>query len=93
MAYVEKNKDKMDYPRYRREGLPISTAPVESLIKQVNMRVKGTEKFWTKEGLEAVLQVRAAHLSEDGRAEGHWAKRPLGYAARSSLFRPRRAAA
>ncbi|MGH7426572.1 MAG: hypothetical protein ACREJP_10470, partial [Candidatus Methylomirabilales bacterium] len=28
VAYVEKNKDKIDYPRYRREGLPISTAPV-----------------------------------------------------------------
>jgi hypothetical protein len=83
----------MDYSRYRREGLPISSAPVESLIKQVNRRVKGTEKFWTKGGLEAVLQVRAAHLSQDGRAAGHWAKRPLGRAASSSLFRPRGAAA
>jgi hypothetical protein len=93
LGYVEKNKDKMDYPHYRREGLPISSAPVESLIKQVNRRVKGTEKFWTREGLEAVLQVRAAHLSEDGRTEAHWARRPLSRAAGSSLFRPQRAAA
>lgn len=84
--YVDKNKDKMDYPRYRREGLPITSAMVESLIKQVGRRVKGTEKFWDKERLEAVLQVRAAHLSDDGRAEAHSAKRPLGRAAGRSLF-------
>ena len=85
--YVDTNKDKMDYPRYRREGLPISSAPMESLIKQVSRRVKGTEKFWIRDGLEAVLQVRAAHLSEDDRVEAHWAKRPLGRAAGRSLFR------
>jgi hypothetical protein len=90
--YIDSNRDKMDYARYRREGLPISSAPVESLIKQVNRRIKGTEKFWTKEGLEAVLQVRAAHLSEDGRAEDHWARRPQGRAAGRSLFRRRAAA-
>ena len=60
---------------------------VESLIKQVGRRVKGTEKFWDKERLEALLQVRAAHLSDDGRAEAHSAKRPLGRAAGPSLFR------
>jgi hypothetical protein len=92
IGYVEGNRDKIDYPRYRREGLPISSAPVESLIKEVNLRVKGTEKFWTREGLEAVLQVRAAHLSADGRAKDHWVKRPLGRAAGSSLFRPRQGA-
>jgi hypothetical protein len=61
--YVGKNSDKMDYPRYRREGLPITSAMVESLIKQVGRRVKGTEKFWDKQRLEAVLQVRAAASS------------------------------
>jgi hypothetical protein len=85
--YVDKNKDKMDYPEYRREGLPISSSMVESLIKQVSRRVKGTEKFWDNQGLEATLQVRAAYLSEDGRAEAHSGKRPLGRAASPSLFR------
>lgn len=85
--YVDKNKDKMDYPAYRREGLPISSAMVESLIKQVSRRVKGTEKFWDNQGLEAILQVRAAYLSEDGRGEAHSGKRPLGRAASRSLFR------
>lgn len=72
--------------------MPISSAPVESLIKRVNRRVKGTEKFWTRAGLEAVLQVRAAYLSEDGRGEAHWARRPLGRVAGRSLFGQRAAA-
>jgi len=72
-TYVTNNVDKMDYPRYRKLGLPISSAPVESVIKQFNKRVKGTEKFWCESALEAVLQVRAAQLSEDGRTDRLWA--------------------
>ena len=32
----------MNYPQYRREGLPTMSGLVESLIKQFNYRVKGT---------------------------------------------------
>ena len=64
----------MNYPEYRRLGLPLSSAPVESVIKQLNRRVKGSEKFWLEEGAEAVLQVRAAYLSEDERAERSWSR-------------------
>ena len=78
VTYVTNNQQRMDYPRYRKLGLPISSAPVESLIKQFNRRVKGSEKFWLKEGAEAVLQVRAAYLSEDGRAQRYW-ERPRPY--------------
>src|SRR5262249_25022835 len=56
-GYVENNRERMDYPRYRRLGLPISSAAVESTIKQMNRRMKGTEKFWKEGGAEAVLQV------------------------------------
>ena len=42
------NAERMDYPRYRREGLPVTSTIVESLIKQFNQRVKGTEKFWLR---------------------------------------------
>lgn len=80
LTYVTNNRERMDYPQYRRLGLPISSAPVESLIKQFNRRVKGTEKFWLKGGVEAVLQVRAAHLSEDSRVERYW-QRPRPYQA------------
>jgi hypothetical protein len=76
VGYVEANRTRMDYPRYRREGLPIHSAYIESLIKQVNRRVKGTEKFWLRDQLEAVLECRAAYLSQDGSAAAFWRKRP-----------------
>ena len=66
----------MDYARYRREGLPVTSAAVESLVKQFNQRVKGTEKFWNKGGAECVLQIRAAYLSEDDRAQRFHDGRP-----------------
>jgi hypothetical protein len=88
LSYVTNNRDEMDYPEYRRLGLPISSAPVESVIKQLNRRVKGTEKFWTAEGVEAVLQLRAAYLSEDGRAALYAARpRPRGRAVGANRLR------
>jgi len=75
LDYVRRNAHRMDYPSYRKAGLPISSAPIESLIKQFNQRVKGTEKFWHRDRLEAVLQSRAAYLSEDGRAQKFWSER------------------
>ncbi len=89
LRYVENNRSRMDYPQYRRLGLPISSAPVESLMKQVNRRMKGTEKFWLEGGAEALLQVRAAHLSEDGRSERYWSRpRPLAPAVGTGRLRP-----
>jgi hypothetical protein len=79
LGYVQNNRTRMDYPRYRRLGLPTSSAPVESTIKQINRRVKGTEKFWLNGGAEAILQLRAAYLSEDDRASAYWS-RPRPYA-------------
>lgn len=76
-TYVANNAPHMDYPRYRRLGLPVTSAAVESLIKEVNYRVKGTEKFWNQpEGAEAILQVRAAMLSDDDRLGRFLAARP-----------------
>jgi hypothetical protein len=79
LRYVTNNRERMDYATYRRLGLPISSAPVESVMKQVNRRMKGTEKFWVAGGAEALLQVRTAYLSEDGRADRLWS-RPRPYA-------------
>lgn len=66
VTYLTNNQKRMDYPAYRKAGLPSSTSMVESLIKEVNFRVKGTEKFWNRpDGAEAILQVRAAALCDD----------------------------
>lgn len=88
LRYVVNNRERMDYPRYRRLGLPISSAAVESTIKQVNRRVKGTEKFWVDGGAEAILQLRAAYLSEDDRASAYWSRpRPCARAAGAGRLR------
>lgn len=75
--YLHNNASRMDYPRYRREGLPITSAPMESLIKQINFRVKGTEMFWNDpQGAEAILQLRSASLCDDSRLDDHLKTRP-----------------
>jgi hypothetical protein len=77
LSYLSHNAGRMDYPRYRREGLPTTSSLVESLVGEFNARVKGKQKFWNRPaGAEAVLQVRAALLSEDGRLERYFAERP-----------------
>jgi hypothetical protein len=77
--YLNNHRGRMDYPRYRREGLPITSAPMESLVKQINHRVKGTEMTWNDpEGAEAILQLRAAALCDDGRLDDYLRHRP-GY--------------
>jgi hypothetical protein len=77
LSYLSNNAERMQYPDYRRQGLPITSSLVESLVGEFNARVKGKSKFWNRpEGVEAILQVRAALLSEDGRLERHLAARP-----------------
>ena len=89
LGYVTNNRERMNYPEYRRLGLPISSAPVESVIKQLNRRIKGSEKFWVEGGAEAIVQLRAAYLSEDGRAERYWSRpRPYSKAAGGGRLRP-----
>ena len=78
LTYLTNNAPRMDYPGYRRRGLPITSCLVESLIKEFNRRVKGTEKFWNRPlGAEAILQVRAAQLS-DGDQLAHFIQRRPG---------------
>jgi hypothetical protein len=77
IGYLENNQTRMNYPHYRQQGLPVTTAWMESLVKEINYRVKGTEMFWNDpEGAEAILQVRAAALCDDDRLSTHLGNRP-----------------
>ncbi len=77
VCYLGNNRGRMDYPRYRREGLPVTSSLVESLVGEFNGRVKGKDKYWNRSaGAEAILQVRAAVLSEDDRLARYFAERP-----------------
>lgn len=77
LQYLQHNRSRMNYPEYRRSGLPVTTAWMESLVKEINWRVKGTEMFWNNpEGAEPMLQVRAAALCDDDRLKTHLQTRP-----------------
>jgi hypothetical protein len=75
LRYLKNNAERMRYDDYRRQGLPIMTSAVESVIKMMNRRVKGSEKFWSEPGAEAILQLRADHLSETETMSRFWLAR------------------
>jgi hypothetical protein len=75
LTYLKNNKERMGYADYRRQGLPITSCYVESAVKQINYRVKGTEKFWNEAGAEELLQLRADYLSEGHVMEDFWKRR------------------
>jgi hypothetical protein len=77
LSYFGNNEGRMKYPQYRRQGLPVTSSLVESLVGQVNARVKSKQKYWNRGvGAEAMLQLRAALLSEDGRLDRYLSERP-----------------
>ena len=84
-TYLQNNQSRMKYPAYRRAGLPVSSSAIESLIKEINYRVKGTDKFWNRpDGAEHILQVRAAALSDDERLSEWILNRPGSFFHRAS---------
>jgi hypothetical protein len=83
--YLSHNRARMKYAAYRREGMPITTALMESSIKRGNRRMKGTEKFW-RQGAEPQLQLCVDQMSETNPLVGYWERR----AAKQSGFRKSR---
>ena len=77
LSYFGHNEGRMKDPQYRRAGLPVTSSLVESLVGQVNARVKSKQKYWNRgASAEAMLQLRAAILSEDGRLDRYLTERP-----------------
>ena len=72
LSYLLNNKDRMRYDEYRRARLPITSSHMQSTVKMFNQRVKSTEKFWSEEGADAILQLRADHLSETEPPKTFW---------------------
>ena len=75
LGYLTNHQNKMKYPEYRKEGLPITSSVMESVVKQMNYRVKGSEKFWCQDGAEAIVQLRADHLSDGEPLEAFFRQR------------------
>lgn len=75
LGYLRNQQSRMDYPEYRKQGLPMTSTYVESTVKQINRRMKGTEKFWSR-GVEAMLTLVADHLSDTPTLARFWRNRP-----------------
>jgi hypothetical protein len=75
VAYFTTHQDHMNYPEYRRRGWPIGSGETEAAVKQFNKRVKGTEQFWSTDGVEAILALRALWISQDDRWQRYWENR------------------
>ncbi len=75
LRYLSNQRTRMNYPEYRQRGLPITSSHIESTIKRVNRRMKGSEKFWDQ-GAEPLLQLVADHLSPPTAMAAFWTARP-----------------
>lgn len=75
LGYLRNQRSRMDYPEYRQQGLPITSTYVESTVKQINRRMKGTEKFWSH-GVEPMLTLVADHLGDTPTLTRFWRNRP-----------------
>jgi hypothetical protein len=76
LTYYRNNRERMAYPQYRQQGMPLTSSHVESTVKQINQRIKGTEKFWCHDSGEAVLQLRADALSDTRPLDRFWHRWP-----------------
>jgi len=88
LTYLQNQQSRMNYPEYRRCGLPITSAHMESTIKQLNRRIKGSEKFWTNQGAESLLQLIADEISTTQPMTKFWKERAqnqTGYRTYSKL--------
>jgi hypothetical protein len=88
LTYLGNHQDKMKYDAYRKDGLPITSSLMESAVKQINQRVKGTEKFRSEAGSEAVLQLRADQLSDGEPLAAFWQRRQAAATGQRRYHRP-----
>ncbi len=74
LGYLTNQRGRMKYHEYRQQGLPITSSPMESTIKQINRRIKGTEKFWD-EGADPMFHLVADRLSQTNVTAKFWERR------------------
>jgi len=71
--YFEANKERMRYPKFRRQGLFVGSGVIEAGCKTVLGRLKQSGMFWTVRGANDIIALRCCQLS--GRFEDNWEAR------------------
>ena len=73
-AYFERNRERMRYPKFRKQGLFVGSGVIEAGCKTViGSRLKQSGMFWTVRGANAIIALRCTRLS--GKFEDYWAAR------------------
>lgn len=73
VGYFEENRERMNYPVYREQGLPIGSGVVESACKHVvASRCKRAGMRWDETGAENILALRCLALND--RWDSAWSK-------------------
>jgi hypothetical protein len=63
-AYLERNAERMQYDRYLAAGYPIASGVIEGACRHVvKDRMERAGMHWTREGAEAMLEVRSVFVS------------------------------
>jgi len=72
--YFERNRERMRYPKFRRQHLFVGSGVIEAGCKTVvASRLKRSGMFWTVRGANAILALRCCHLN--GEFEDYWEER------------------
>lgn len=72
--YFERNRDRMRYPKFRKQALFIGSGVIEAGCRTViGSRLKQSGMFWTVRGANAIIALRCNRLS--GKFEDYWASR------------------
>jgi hypothetical protein len=60
VGYFARNAHRMQYKRFRAEGIPCGSGAVESAVRRiVNLRLKSPGKFWLRDHAEGMLLLRS----------------------------------
>jgi hypothetical protein len=74
LGYFRNNQYRMAYDQLLAKGLPIASGVIESICNSlINIRMEGPGMFWSEDGAEAILKLRAVLL--DDLWEEFWAFR------------------
>ena len=72
--YLERNAERMRYPKFRRQHLFVGSGVIEAGCKTViGSRLKQSGMFWTVRGANAIIALRCCHLN--GQFEDYWESR------------------
>ena len=76
-AYFEKNKDRMRYDEFRRQGFFVGSGVLEAGCRTViGQRLKQSGMHWTVKGANNIMALRCCFLSN--RWEDFWEYRACG---------------